>query len=186
LSVLRIGQFGQVKLSASDTAVDIEDIIACRLKVRSGIIRRRDEDTSFGTIVNGFENVIDGDEALKDRANGVKGDLQLGLRITSLDSGTANVDELALGSNVVCMGHAAHIHVIVTTALVARNDNLGRSESLVWGMGWFAMQMARTAWPTFLTLSGKYEGSPTTTRVLATSPSLLTPATWPASSYTIS
>jgi hypothetical protein len=39
------------------------------------------------------------------------------------------------------------------------------SELLVLGTGWLVMQMARTTWPTFLTLSGKYDGSPITMRV---------------------
>ena len=97
---------------------------ACCLKVGCGIIRFRDEQLTFCSIVVGLVDIADLKEFLLDGTQKVQSRLYLRLRVVSLHGGGDDGNEPSLGWHLVGAWHHGHVDVGLAPNLLLRNDDL--------------------------------------------------------------
>jgi hypothetical protein len=121
----RVGIDVHVQIFATNSFVQVEQIVTIGFKVRSGIKGARDEALVNGTILDGLVSGGDAGKSLENGPQQLKtgGDILIGLAL--LDQGGNNSHVDARSSCLQGIAHAANKDIIDTADLRSRNDNLG-------------------------------------------------------------
>ena len=132
-----------VKWVSRDLFVDFKNIIRNRLKVTGCVVRLGDEAVVLVSLADGFKQVGNGVETLRDPTDHFDALGYLGQRIAGFHSGADGSGRHTTCRDLLLVAHHAHVNVVLAADLVARNDDLGGRG--VAGVGDRVLQQANAA-----------------------------------------
>jgi len=141
--------FAEVKILASASLENVENIQASCLEVRSCVIRFGNKKLAGCSIIARLEHIADLQKLLLDGPEKIQSWLDLSFWIVRLHRGGDHGDEPALAGHLGGGGDHRHIDIGLTTNLLLWNNDLGRKGILGIWYGVIHQTYAANNFPSF-------------------------------------
>ncbi|KAH3667381.1 hypothetical protein OGAPHI_003030 [Ogataea philodendri] len=120
------GALLQHQVVASDTLVDVFDVVGGGLEMGRRVVRLGDIDMVLGPVLQWLVQLGNAHQNVLGCADDLECGLQLQVRLVCLDDGGDDGQVVALGTNVVGRGNGGNVDVVFPAHLVLRDDDLRR------------------------------------------------------------